>query len=433
MRRLPLLVVLLVVASACANGDDEATRTNTEVSTTIDPPQTTVTTLPATTTSTTVDPTTTTLPAGPPVAWIAPSGVPMAISAIDDNGVEVLTPCGGTALLTEGTPVFEVDVVIDPGHGGPIDTGAVAATGLAEKEVNLRVATAVHEMLTDRGIASMLTRMGDYPVPIPTRSDYADMVDAKVLVSIHHNSPRAPESNLPGVEVFIQQDSEDSMRLGGLLYEATMTVLGQFDVDWDRASDAGVMTVLNPEGADAYGMVRIPETPSALIELGYIANPDEARLQATPAYAETVGAAVADAIESFLTSEEPGSGYVDGRVFRPGRGVGADQCIEVDLDSPLYPDVIGVEVTGGDGVYGFDVTVSSPYDTPARYADGWRVVGEDGVVYGVNELTHDHATEQPFTRSLVGVEIPDSVGTVTIEARDQVYGWGGDTFSVRLP
>jgi N-acetylmuramoyl-L-alanine amidase len=434
MRRLPLLVVLIVAVSACVNGNADPTRTNTEDSaTTTDSPRTTTTTLPATTTSPSAVTVTTALPTGPPLAWVAPSGVPMAITGIDGDTVDVLTPCGDVAELTEGTPIYDVDVVIDPGHGGPIDTGAVAVTGLAEKEVNLNVGLAVQQTLTDRGISSMLTRTGDYPVPIPTRSDYADMVGARALVSIHHNSPGAPDSRIPGVEIFIQKDSEESRRLGGLLYESTMATLGRFDVEWDRASDAGVMTVLNPEGSDAYGMVRLPDTTSALIELGYIANPDEARLQATPAYAEMVGTSVADAIERFLTSEDTGSGFVDGRVFRPQRGVGADQCIEPDLDSALYPDVLEVGVSGGDGVYGFDVTLSSPYDTAQRYADAWRVLGEDGVVYGVRELTHDHATEQPFTRSLAGVEIPDSVESVVVEGRDQVYGWGGETVSVTLP
>jgi N-acetylmuramoyl-L-alanine amidase len=357
----------------------------------------------------------------------------MAISGIDGDVVEVLTPCGDMAQLTEGTPIYNVDVVIDPGHGGPIDTGAVAVTGLAEKEVNLRVSLAVQQALIDRGIATMLTRVGDYPIPIPTRSDYADMVGARALVSIHHNSPKANASEIPGVEIFIQQDSDESRRLGGLLYQSTMATLEGFDVQWSRASDAGVMTVLNPEGSDAYGMIRLPDTPSALIELGYIANPDEARFQATPAYAETVASSIADAIERFLTSEDMGSGFVNGRVFNPQRGVGADQCIPVDLESSLYPDVLDVDVSGSDGVYGFDVTLSSPYDTPERYADAWRVWGEDGVVYGVNELTHDHASEQPFTRSLVGVEIPESVKTVVVEGRDQVYGWGGETVTVTLP
>lgn len=100
----------------------------------------------------------------------------------------------------------------------------------------------------------------------------------------------------------------------------------------------------------------------------------------------------------------------------------------------LYPDVLEAQaVLDADGTWTFSATLSSPYDTPARYADAWRVVGPDGEVYGVRELTHDHQSEQPFTRSSPGIEIPDEVTTVTVQGRDQLSGWGGATVQVELP
>ena len=101
-------------------------------------------------------------------------------------------------------------------------------------------------------------------------------------------------------------------------------------------------------------------------------------------------------------------------------------------DEQRYPDIVDAAVTPTDGGWRFDVTVSSPYDSPERYADAWRIVGPDGTVYGVRELAHDHAAEQPFTRSLDGVSIPEDVSNVTIEGRDQRYGWGGETVDVAL-
>lgn len=99
-----------------------------------------------------------------------------------------------------------------------------------------------------------------------------------------------------------------------------------------------------------------------------------------------------------------------------------------------FPDVIDVVVTAGeDGSYRFDATLSSPYDSDDRYADAWRVIDDDGNVYGVRELTHPHANEQPFTRSLAGVEIPSDVTSVTVEGRDSTNGWGGETVEVILP
>ena len=99
----------------------------------------------------------------------------------------------------------------------------------------------------------------------------------------------------------------------------------------------------------------------------------------------------------------------------------------------LFPDVIGVKAEqGADGSWTFSVTLSSPYDSPSRYADAWRVVGPDGTVYGERILLHDHAGEQPFTRSQSGILIPGDVTEVVVEGRDQVSGWGGATMTVTL-
>jgi hypothetical protein len=99
-----------------------------------------------------------------------------------------------------------------------------------------------------------------------------------------------------------------------------------------------------------------------------------------------------------------------------------------------YPDIVDVELEPqGDDVYDVRVTVSSPYDTPQRYADGWRVLTPDGTELGTHTLLHDHANEQPFTRTQPGVEIPPSVDEITVEGRDQRSGFGGQTVTVPVP
>lgn len=96
-----------------------------------------------------------------------------------------------------------------------------------------------------------------------------------------------------------------------------------------------------------------------------------------------------------------------------------------------YPDVVSVDVdVESDGTYRFEVTISSPYDSPERYADAWRILAPDGTQLAIRELLHDHANEQPFTRSLSGVELPAGIETVTVEGRDLEYGWGGATVDV---
>lgn len=117
-------------------------------------------------------------------------------------------------------------------------------------------------------------------------------------------------------------------------------------------------------------------------------------------------------------------------------GLGAMAAVpgETGGEEQRFPDVLGAEITPrGENRFDFDVTISSPYDTPARYADGFRVSGLDGERYGERKLLHDHAEEQPFTRDLYGVEIPAGVRRVVIQARDQRYGYGGKSIEVDLP
>jgi hypothetical protein len=106
----------------------------------------------------------------------------------------------------------------------------------------------------------------------------------------------------------------------------------------------------------------------------------------------------------------------------------------IDAMNQKYPDVVDVKVHArGNNRFDFDATISSPYDTPQRYADAFRVMNSDGVAYGVRTLFHDHASEQPFTRDLYGVTIPAGIKTVVVQARDQKYGYGGKTLQVALP
>lgn len=98
-----------------------------------------------------------------------------------------------------------------------------------------------------------------------------------------------------------------------------------------------------------------------------------------------------------------------------------------------FPDVEEVEVSGSRESLDFSVTMTSPYDTPDRYADGMRVRSADGKsVYATKTLAHDHASEQPFTRPITGVRIPADVNEVVVEGHDQVSGWGGATKTVTL-
>lgn len=96
-------------------------------------------------------------------------------------------------------------------------------------------------------------------------------------------------------------------------------------------------------------------------------------------------------------------------------------------------DVVGVKAAKGNDGYMFSVTVRHDDEGWDHFADKWEVVAPDGTVLGTRVLRHPHVEEQPFTRSLFGVEIPEGVKRVTIRAYDSVHGAGGATMTVDLP
>jgi N-acetylmuramoyl-L-alanine amidase len=323
----PLLLALVVLIGACSGnaGADVTAAPTTSTSST------------STTTTTTVPTTTTTEPAPtvPEVtrALVTPTGVVVSVVEETTTGYLVTTPCGNEATVQDGTRLGTTQVVIDPGHGGEVDTGAVGANGLMEKHLNLEVSQALEADLIVRGIGVVLTRTADYASRLGARAGLADRVNADLLISVHHNAPTPGPSPRPGTEVFIQSTSEASRRLGGLVWGRVMAALSDFEVEWTAAPDAGVLTVLSTRGNDAYGMISGPRTVSVLAELGYISNPAEAELFATLEYVEAVSDALADAIENYLTTEATGAGFVaEPRVFNPQPGIGGSLCVDPVLE-----------------------------------------------------------------------------------------------------
>ena len=97
-------------------------------------------------------------------------------------------------------------------------------------------------------------------------------------------------------------------------------------------------------------------------------------------------------------------------------------------------DVTGVEVRQTTGrIFHFDVTVRHDDSGWDHYADKWDVLAPDGTVLGTRTLFHPHVDEQPFTRSLSGVEIAETISEVTVRAHDSVHAYGGNTVTVALP
>jgi N-acetylmuramoyl-L-alanine amidase len=200
-------------------------------------------------------------------------------------------------------------VVIDPGHGGE-DRGARGPGPTYEKFVTLAVARRLADALNDiPGVRALLTRDGDFFIPLHERYRIAEKAKADLFVSIHCNSSRRRGSG-SGTEVYFlslkgasdqaDQDLADienaADRIGGLAPQAQDDVVSVlYDVKRNSVLERSQLlaeTLLDHLAAErrvesrgikqaGFAVLKSVEFPSVLVETAFINNPREVRLLRT--------------------------------------------------------------------------------------------------------------------------------------------------------
>ena len=109
--------------------------------------------------------------------------------------------------------------------------------------------------------------------------------------------------------------------------------------------------------------------------------------------------------------------------------------LNLPVTQPLYsahPEIQFAKARlDGNGTWDFSVTLTYPDTGWEDYADGWFVTTPDGEVLGRRVLLHPHVNEQPFTRSLGGVVIPDDITEVVVRSHNLISGYAPEV--VRIP
>ena len=271
----------------------------------------------------------------PPVV-LASTGIPLAVVAQAGSGYLATTPCQEQRFVAGATPVRFADVVIDPGHGGSIEEGAVGPHGLKEKDLNLAVASYLRADLEHAGLRPLLTRVADYPMTVEARARIVRQLRPRAFVSIHHNAEPEVASIGPGTETYYQLSSPASKRLSGLIWEEVTRALARYPGSWVARRDQGVKIRVGDHGDDYYGILRETHgTPASLAELAYISDPAEEALLARRDVQEAEAAAVARGIVRFLETPDPGSGYVDAIARTEPAGTGGTKspaCVDPALN-----------------------------------------------------------------------------------------------------
>lgn len=234
--------------------------------------------------------------------------------------------------VDSGSRLVRPAVILDPGHGGD-EVGAVGPTGLQEKELNLDVASRAAALLNSKGIPAMLTRTSDYRASLQFRVEVADASAAELMVSIHHNADPDGPLDRPGTETYYQYRSAGSKRLAGLVYEEVAAELAKLGVTWVGDTDAGAKWRLNSSGGDYYGILRRSGeagVTTTLAELAFVSNPVEEEVLRREEVRQMEASALVRAIERYLGSRDPGSGFTTPypRTAPAGPGGGTRGCVD---------------------------------------------------------------------------------------------------------
>ncbi len=219
-------------------------------------------------------------------------------------------------------------VVLDPGHGG-FDPGAMGGNGEVEKTITLEFATTLAAELERRGhVRVALTRNADNFVSLPDRVRFAREQNAALFVSIHADT-LTNAANVQGATVYTladhasdaeaarvaekenrvdqqagldsgEGDEEVVSILDDLMRRETKILSVAFAQKLVQALEHHVRLNKNPLRAAAFLVLRAPDVPSALVELGYLSSDSDRASFASPQWREEAARAIAGAIEARL-------------------------------------------------------------------------------------------------------------------------------------
>ncbi len=215
-------------------------------------------------------------------------------------------------------------IVIDPGHGGH-DPGALGE-GISEAEVALDVALRLETLLTDAGVAVVLTRRTDEFVSLDSRPAISTREQADLFLSIHVNASRLRSAR--GVETYVLNFATDSSAEAvaarenastahtiSSLPEIVRAIALHSKLDesksFARLVQRSIVKQLQPanNGLRDHGVKQAPfvvlvgaDTPSVLVEVAFITNPQEARLLKTDSYRQRIAQALFDAVRGYQRS-----------------------------------------------------------------------------------------------------------------------------------
>lgn len=203
----------------------------------------------------------------------------------------------------------EILVVVDAGHGGR-DPGAISVTGKREKDVVLRFAKELYQKINNTyGMRAILTRDSDFYIPLMERTEIARHYNADLFISIHADS--VDDKSVYGTTIYtLSENASDSIAAALAKKENLSDTIAGVNIPTQEPEIAGILLDLVRRETDGYSyefaehlvqslrdktrlmktphrragfvVLKAPDIPSVLVELGYLTSPhDETNLMDT--------------------------------------------------------------------------------------------------------------------------------------------------------
>lgn len=270
------------------------------------------------------------LPAPDPLAAQKTSMPPIAAATLDTQA-----PAKPAAPTPEkaSAVVRMVTVALDPGHGGE-DPGAIGAAGSREKDIVLAIAKRLKSKIEEQpNMRVMLTRDGDYFVPLGTRVEKARKVQADLFVSIHADAFMKPTARGSSVFVLSEKGASSSAarwlanrenladsigginmkghdkQLASVLLDLSTTAQINDSMKLGKAvlSEIGGFAKLHKASVEQAGfaVLKAPDVPSILIETAFISNPEEEAKLRDDGYQDQIANAVLKGIKNYFAKNPP--------------------------------------------------------------------------------------------------------------------------------
>jgi N-acetylmuramoyl-L-alanine amidase len=227
-------------------------------------------------------------------------------------------------------------VVLDPGHGG-IDNGAVAASGAMEKDIVLQFTTQLRDELERSGkYRVVMTRTDDTFIPLVDRIRMARFRQASLFVSIHSDAIKKSEGEAQGATIYTLSETASDAEAGRLAEsENRADVIAGIDMSHEPGDVADILIDLAQRETKAFSLhfaktllgdmkkvarmhkipmksagfkvLKAPDVPSVLIELGYVSSKDDLKLLTSGAWQSKTAGAVGRAIDDFFSTRIAGT------------------------------------------------------------------------------------------------------------------------------